>query len=150
VQQECLQVAKLLKIYLLTNNIKEWVVTSPLYVLKNLKGDKWYLNQNNYRNTHFQALNNYKKKYKKHIEPQVSQLPWFNIVSITLTIYPKSKRLFDLDNIAAVHCKFFLDSLSEALKIEDDNYLFVPEIHTYFGNIDKINPRVDISIKELK
>jgi len=125
------------------------VIHSPLYLEKNLKGDRWYLNQNNYRNTHYQSLNNLKKKYKKLIEPQVIELPWLNRVSITLRIYARDKRLFDIDNIAAVHCKFFLDSLVEAKKLEDDNYLFVPETHTYFDSIDSGNPRVDIIIKEI-
>lgn len=127
----------------------EWVVHSPLYLAKNLRGDKWYLNQNNYRNTHFQSLNSLKKKYRKLIEPQISNLPCFNKVSVTLRIYARDKRLFDIDNIAAVHLKFFLDAFVSANKIEEDNYLFVPETHTYFHSIDKQNPRVDISLKEL-
>lgn len=132
----------------MTNDTTEWTVTSPLYIVKNKKGDKWYLNQNNYRNTHYQSLNNFKKKYKKLMEPRIAHLPWFNKVSITLHIYARDKRLFDIDNIASVHLKFFLDSLTEA-HIEDDNYKFIPETHAYFKGIDKDNPRVEIIIKEI-
>lgn len=129
---------------------QQWVISSPLFIFKNLKKDKWYLNQNNYRNTHYQSLNNYKKKYKKQLEPCISKLPVFNKVSVSLHIYARDKRLFDIDNIAAVHLKFFLDALTELNKISEDNYLFIPETHTYFKAIDKENPRVDILIKELK
>lgn len=128
----------------------EGLVHSPLYITKNLKGDKWFLNQNNYRNTHFQSLNNYKRKYKEDISNQVSNLPVFSKVSVTLTVYARDKRLFDLDNTAAVHLKFFLDALVEAKKLPEDDYTYVPEIHTYFGSICKEDPRVDILVKELE
>lgn len=82
--------------------------------------------------------------------PQITNLPWFKKVSITLRIHARDKRLFDIDNIAAVHLKFFLDALVELERIEEDNYIFVPETHTYFVAIDKLNPRVDIHIKEIK
>lgn len=129
------------------------IVTSPLYVTlpRKTKADiKWYLNQNKYRNTHFQILNQTKKIYKEVIAQQIEQLPVFKQVSLELHIYAATKRLFDIDNIASVHTKYFLDALTEAKKLEDDNYLFVPETHTYFKGIDKANPRVEILIKEIK
>jgi len=80
----------------------------------------------------------------------IEPLPLFNKVSITFHIWARDKRLFDIGNIRSVHEKFFLDALVELGKLEEDNYLFVPETHTYFKGIDKENPRVDIIIKELE
>mgnify|MGYP002641205258 CR=1 FL=1 len=129
------------------------LIKSPLYVLipRKTKADiKWYLNQNKYRNTHFQVLNQTKTIYKHLLAQQIAELPSFKRVSLELHIYASNKRLFDIDNIASVHCKYFLDALVEAKKLEEDNYLFVPEIHTYFKDVNKDDPRVDILIKELE
>jgi hypothetical protein len=131
------------------NQNKEWVISSPLFIPKNKKGDKWYLNLNNYRNTHYQTSNNIKKEYKERISSLVQGLPLFNKVSISFHIYASNKRLFDIGNIASIHEKFFLDALVELGKLPEDNYLYIPETHTYFKGIDKENPRVDIIIKEL-
>ena len=129
-----------------------YTLNSPLYVTipRKTKADvKWYLNQNKYRNTHHQVLNQTKQIYKEVIAHQVEQLPTFTQVSLELRIYASNKRLFDIDNIASVHTKYCLDCLVQAGKLKDDNYLFVPETHTYFAGIDKENPRVEITIKEI-
>jgi Holliday junction resolvase RusA-like endonuclease len=128
------------------------MLKSPLYVLipRKTKADiKWYLNQNKYRNTHFQVLNQTKKIYKELMAPQVEQLPVFTKVAVTLHVYASNKRKFDIDNIASVHLKYALDALVEAGKLEDDSYTFVPETHTHFCGIDKNDPRVEIHIKEI-
>lgn len=128
---------------------KEWVISSPLFIPKNKRGDKWYLNLNNYRNTHYQTSNKVKQNYKEHICSLVQALPVFEKVSISFHIHACNKRKFDIDNIASIHAKFFLDALTELGKLPDDNYDYVPETHTYFAGIDKANPRVDITIKEI-
>jgi len=127
----------------------EWTVISPLFIAKNLKGDKWYFNLNYYRNTHYHLLNKLKINYKTLVEPKLRKLPNFNKVSITFNIYAGNERLFDIGNVGSIIEKFFLDALVECGKLEDDNYTFVPETHTYFKGIDKNNPRVEIIIKEL-
>ena len=80
---------------------------------------------------------------------QISGLPKFTKISFTMHVYAPNKRLLDLGNVGSITEKFCLDALVELGKLEDDNYLFVPETHTYFKGIDKDNPRVDIIIKEL-
>ena len=111
---------------------------------------KWTLNLNLYRNTHPQILNQTKKIYAELMAPQIEKLPSYTRVALELHIYASNKRLFDIDNIASVHTKYVLDCLVQAGKLEDDNYLFVPQTHTYFEGIDKDNPRVEIIIKELE
>ncbi len=126
-------------------------VNSPLYVFlprKTKKDVKWVLNQNKYRNTHYQVLNQVKKTYAENIADQLAELPEMEIIHLTLTVFPSTKRLCDLDNIASVHLKFFLDALTEAGKLPDDNYKHVPYYSVRIGSVDKDNPRVEIRIEE--
>lgn len=84
------------------------------------------------------------------MEPVMKGLPRFTKISVTFNIYASSKRLFDIGNVRSVTEKFFLDTLVELGYIEDDNYLFNPETHTYFIEVNKEDPRVDVIIKEIK
>ncbi len=111
---------------------------------------RWTLNLNAYRNTHHQILNNAKIAYKELIRHQIAELPKFNKISLTLTLFPKTKRLTDLDNICSIHAKFLLDALVELGRLQDDNYLYVPEISFRFGEVDKGNPRVEAIIKNME
>jgi len=63
-------------------------------------------------------------------------------------MYPQTKRLFDVGNVGSVVEKFFLDALVEFGKLEDDNYLFCPEVIYQFGSVDKLNPRIEVHINE--
>lgn len=121
------------------------MVMAPLFVMQT-KTKKFYLNLNAYRNTHFQVLNKAKIEYKKIIRNQLIDLPEFSAVALRYTLYPKTKRLCDLDNILSIHAKFFQDALVELSKIEEDSYIFIPQSIYQFGNIDKLNPRVEIEI----
>lgn len=60
--------------------------------------------------------------------------------SLTLTIYPDSRRSGDLTNKA----ESVMDLLVDAGLIEDDNWFIVSEILLKFGGVDKTNPRVEI------
>ena len=132
--------------------IKKWYkVASPLCLPQNKAGKKFYLNLNIFRNTHYQTLNNMKKKYTNLMLPKLKELPVFTCpVIIKFVIYPSTKRLCDVDNIGSIQSKFFCDALVKAGKIEDDNYLFVTETRHAFGAVDKENPRVDVYIKPLE
>lgn len=124
---------------------------SPLYVERNKKGDKEYLNLNKYRNWHYQTSNNLKKKYKEVMSKQIACLDYFSEpIEITYTLYPKTKRLCDVANVCCCIDKFFCDALSEMGKVEDDNYLHIPKVHYEFGSVDKDNPRCEILIKRHK
>jgi crossover junction endodeoxyribonuclease RusA len=73
------------------------------------------------------------------IKPVVSQ-----ISAIEVILYPPDKRLFDISNRAET----LLDLLVDAHIIEDDNYKIVPKLITEFGEIDRENPRAEITIYE--
>jgi len=91
-----------------------------------------------------------KIKYKEVMAEQVLALPKMDKVIIDYILYPKTKHLCDLDNILSVHSKFIQDSLVELDRLPDDNYLHILESRFRFGEIDKLNPRVEIIIKEIK
>ena len=108
------------------------------------------INLNWYRNAHPQVSNNAKKKYKELMSPQFKGVSPFQKVSVTFTVFFATRHKFDLGNVCSVSEKFFLDAFVEAGLIEDDNYHFIPEINYRFGGLDKLNPRVEIFIKEIK
>lgn len=125
------------------------LISAPLEVPVSKK-NKFILNLNNYRNTHFQVLNKAKKVYKEHLTERLLKLQPFNTVTLEFILYPKSNRLTDLDNVTSIHAKFFQDALTETGVLPDDNYNYVISTTSRFGYVDKNNPRVDIIIKEIE
>lgn len=125
------------------------LISSPLDVPVNKSGKKFILNMNNYRNTHYHVLNKAKKVYKELISQSILGLPLFNKIKLEFTLYPKTKRSTDLDNVCSIHAKFFQDALTELGRIPDDNYNHIVEVTYKFGSVDKENPRVDITITEI-
>lgn len=125
-------------------------ISSPLDVpvTKNT-GKKFILNLNNYRNTHFQVLNKAKKVYKELISQSILGLPEFNKIKLEFTLYPRTNRKTDLDNVCSVHNKFFSDALVELGKLPDDTYDHIVQCTYKFGKVDKMNPRVGITITEI-
>lgn len=127
-----------------------FTVVSPLEVnlQRKKKQKKFILNLNNYRNEHYQVLNQAKIAYKAAVRWQISKLPCLGIVSVEYVLYPKTKRLTDIPNVLSIHDKFFMDSLVELGRLKDDNYLYHVSSSYTFGEVDKLNPRVDILITE--
>ena len=124
-----------------------YILTVPLRVP--VTKTKWFsLNLNQYRNTHFHVLNKSKVTFRNLIADQVQVLPRFSKASLTLTLYPKTKRLCDLDNVLSVVTKYTQDVLVSMDKIFDDDYTNIPEVNFRFGEVDKLNPRVVIQIEE--
>jgi len=124
------------------------VVISPLRVVQSAKKD-FILNLNNYRNTHYRSLNTTKINYKRVMEDQINELPKYDQVEVHYTVFPKSKRRFDIGNVASVHKKYFEDALVEFGKIDDDDYTHIVFNSESFGGVDKENPRVEIKITEV-
>lgn len=122
---------------------------SPLFVFRDPK-KKWYLNLNNYRNTHYQALNVCKRKFKEVMKSQIELMEEFKgAVEITYIIYPDTRRKFDIANPCAVIDKFLCDAITEFGKWQDDNYHIVRRVTYQMGTVDKQNPRCEIIIKDL-
>lgn len=125
-----------------------YTVISPLRI--NANGNRIFLlNLNAYRNAHHYILNAAKVNYKTLLKDQISTLPTFNRITLTYTVFNQSKRKSDVGNMCTVVDKFFSDALVELGKLPDDNYEFIPEIIFRYGGVDKANPRIEITIKEL-
>lgn len=104
-------------------------LVAPLAVeIDTKKRDKWVLNLNKYRNSHYQILNKAKIAYEKVMSEQIlNKVPAITVpLQITYIIIPNSQRLFDIDNVCSVHDKFFRDTLVNLGKIEDDSYQHIP------------------------
>lgn len=121
-------------------------IALPLSVLVTKKRHFW-LNLNQYRNTHFQTLNKAKANFKEAVEDEIKKLGqgidgkarW----GLWYKLYPPTRRLCDVSNICSVVDKFFSDALVELNVLEDDNYNIVREVHYLIGQVDKANPRAE-------
>lgn len=105
------------------------------------------LNLNFYRNAHYQILNKMKVAFANQVRDQILPLPVFEHVSLTYTLFPKTRRLCDVANVCTVVDKFFCDALVTEHKLKDDNYNYVRRIEYRFGEVDPSNPRVTVEIK---
>ena len=121
---------------------------APLKVMINkVKG--FILNLNQYRNAHFRLLNDSKIRYKLLLKDQInSAIPIERAVCI-YTVYPGTKRRFDLGNVCSIHQKYFEDALVEYGKLPDDNCKRIPVVVYTYGEIDRDNPRVEINVIDL-
>ena len=127
-------------------------VDVPLIVIlpRKTKADKRVLlNLNTYRNLHHRTNNVVKHEFKKIVERLVANktLDINPPYQLTYTLYPQSKRTLDVSNICSVVDKFFCDAMTELGFWEDDNYHIIPEVKYRFGEVDKENPRVSITIR---
>lgn len=105
-------------------------------------------NLNQYRNAHHYTLSKAKRMYSEIVREQLPLVrPRFSKVTVTLIVYPPTKRRIDPDNVI-IHCKFVMDAIVDEHIIEDDSFEFVKNTQIRFGEIDKNNPRVEIIIME--
>lgn len=124
------------------------LIVSPLRIVRPV-AKNYILNLNVYTGTHYQTLNNMKIKYKNLVKDQIKDLPAFQKVRLTYVLYPQTKHLTDISNVCSVHDKFFCDALTEFGKLPEDNYLHLPEVNYRMGEVNKLNPRVEIYIEEI-
>jgi hypothetical protein len=127
-----------------------YTISSPLYIFKNKRLDKWYIHLNNALSLQGRVYNTYKVRYSDQMSDTVSELPVFDKVRLIFTFYPGTKRRCDLSNMCSIIDKFICDVLVRSGKIPDDDYHHIPSIHYEFGSLDRENPRVDIQIIPIK
>ena len=124
------------------------IINSPLSVPVS-KNKNFILNLNNYRNTHYQALNKAKLNDTAIMAEQIGQMEKAGQAEIHYRLFPKTKRLTDIGNVISIHKKFFEDALVEMGVLEDDNYKFVIGSSETFGGVDPDNPRVEIKVIDI-
>lgn len=127
-----------------------YTVISPIHITTgSKKATKVALNFNRTRNMHGFQWNNIKEQYTNTLLPLVQNLPSFDKIKITYSLYIGSNHKTDVMNWVSVVDKFFQDVLVKANKLPDDNYKYVPEIVSKFGGVDKQNPRMEIVIEPI-
>ena len=125
----------------------QYIAYSPLRIPTTAR--KFFiLNLNNYRNLHYRTLAKAKRVYTEVMRDQVQCLPGFMTCTLTLTVYPKTRRKFDLDNVGSVHAKFFQDCLVKFNRIPDDDFKCITRVAIEYGSVDKFHPRVEILIED--
>ncbi|MCP4761943.1 MAG: hypothetical protein GY870_09175 [archaeon] len=86
-----------------------------------MKDKKYMLNENIFRNTHYQVLNKLKQSFEPISTPEEYDIYCKKII-VSYRVEKKSKRSFDTGNIAFAVDKFFLDWLQNNYKIVNDAY----------------------------
>lgn len=94
------------------------------------RGNKFTLNLNQYRNTHYFKLNLAKKMFGDIIGPPC--IPKQDKLKIKYVIHRKGKKRFDTMNVLAIADKFLLDHLVNCSVVSDDCcdkvFYFAPEV----------------------
>lgn len=93
-----------------------------------------------------QAKIAYKDKVKEALEACSDLVLSEGPYKFTYTVFPATKRAFDLGNVLPIIQKFCDDALIDLGVIKDDNWNIVQEIDYRFGAIDKEDPRVELEI----
>lgn len=130
---------------------KKITISMPLFVMlprKTMPPKKQILNLNYYRNWQGHQSNDIKIAYKELTKPFLEGLKFPYRITIEFKLWKATARRTDRANVLSVHEKFFCDALTEFGCIPDDNDDYI-ESQTYrTGGIDRVNPRVDITITE--
>ena len=127
-------------------------IISPLFVMlpRKTKADKRVsLNMNTYRNLHHSVSGQAKKEYTKLVREQLINLDIQTPVEITYKVYRASNRRLDKMNVISVVSKFLLDAITEYGCWEDDNDIHVKTETILPTELDRVNPRVEVIIKEI-
>jgi len=127
----------------------------PLSVVlpRKKKADKKFiLNLNVVRTTHYRTLAASKILYFDLVRAAIDDCPdvdWFgnDKVRVTYTLYPKTKRRVDLQNVCPIIAKFTEDALVKLGILTDDNSDIIVEVIYRFGKVDKENPRCELLIE---
>ena len=127
-------------------------IISPLFVMlprKTRASKRVSLNMNTYRNLHHRTSNDAKKAYTKLVSEQLIDLDIQTPVEITYKVYKASNRRLDKMNVISVVSKFLLDAITEYGCWEDDNDIYVKTETILPTELDRVNPRVEVIIKEI-
>ena len=130
---------------------KKIIITRPIYIYitrKTKPPKKYSLNLNAYRNWQFVVNNIIKKQYCDEMIEQLYKLKLKFPIELKFTLYKATKRVSDRSNVLSIVEKFFCDALVYYGCIQDDNDNYIVSSHYCSGEVDKLNPRVEIEIVE--
>ena len=113
------------------------------------KDKKISINLNTYRNLHFQVNNQCKKMYKELMRGQLENRIIDTPVEVTYQVFKPSKRSLDKMNVVSIASKYFLDAVTEYGCWDDDNDDNVKTETILPTELDRDNPRIEITIKTI-
>lgn len=109
---------------------------------------KKQINLNQYRNENPFILGEIKNIYTDIISKQLETAKRYTSpISLHYDIYLKDRNMCDIDNIAAIHIKFFQDCLSKCEIIPDDNFLYISNTSFSFAGVDYNGGHTVVTIK---
>ena len=129
------------------------LVVLPIYYIQEFKtkANKTHLvGMNLYRNAHHFLQNAMKKHFQELVLEQLPSVEQkLKTFTVDYKIYYKSP-VCDGSNIVALIEKFYLDAIKTHGLISDDNVNYHLGSNWSVAGQDKDNPRVEITIKEIK
>lgn len=131
-------------------NKKSITISAPLAIYmprKTMKDRRIALSLNEYRNLHFRVEAQVKIAFTELMRDQLSGLK-FEHPSFTWKMYYKDKRRHDKFNFVSIISKYFLDAMVHYGCIEDDSDEFIGTDLLLQPEIDKHNPRCEITITD--
>lgn len=134
--------------------------TSITFPRKTMSDKKYMLNLNVYRNLNYIVNNQMKAAFFSLIREDTPYGPGpkgcicpGNMpptpYRFTYTLFQESKRKTDVANVCCVVAKFAEDSLVALGVIPDDNHTVIPETIYRYGGVDRLNPRVELTIEPI-
>ncbi len=132
--------------------MKEHKFIAPLTVIlprRTKKDKKVSINQNVLKNLHYISYNNAKIIYSEILRGQLEGLKISTPVEIDYQVFKASKRKSDKMNFVSMGSKFFLDAVTNYNCWEDDSDEFVKTEKLIPTELDKDNPRLEITIREI-
>lgn len=123
------------------------MITIPVY-LNLTKTKQTFVAMSWFRNAHFHSQNKAKKMMHELLIPQLTNFRPVTLYYSVLYVYYYKNVVSDLPNAGALASKFFNDSLQTLNLVPNDNVKYLLAEHYVVGGQDKLNPRIEIHIKE--
>ena len=121
-------------------------ITLPIY--QAIKGKTVLIGLNWYRNAHYHELNKIKNLYTREIFLKLrGDKTVFERYCVEYNLYYKNISC-DLMNVVSVIDKFFQDALQDLKIVSNDNVKHCCNVSSRVIEQDKINPRIEIIVKE--
>lgn len=129
----------------------KFILPLAVFLPRKTKADKKVIiNQNVVKNLHYQSYNDAKIVFTNLMKDQLEGVEIETPVNITYQVFKGSNRKLDKMNVIAPQSKFFLDAITHYGCWEDDNDDHVKHELLIPTELDKDNPRVEVTIKTIK
>lgn len=122
-----------------------WVIDLPTSVQVS-KAKRVPLNLNGYRNWHYSVQHHTKVLFEKIVKDLLIGIPRQEKIHLHYVLYGPTNQRRDLMNVIAVVDKYFSDALPKSGVIDDDHAGIIVSTSAAFGGVDRLNPRVSVTI----